>query len=346
MLLPLLSAMALARDFILPPIPVPAQDPGAVPSPYEDRVPTPSLSGSTSSLNLEALAHEITEFTIEADVSGLTAVTTENLDAVIRHLAADPRWRVVEAPGGAMIAIRREKDGGEWTAPLRGYIAAKDGLWRAVLRFDAWDPADPWASSPLVSRTDAMSPKATLRAFNAPEHKGWQAVAMAWEAPAVALEIYDASKAAELESASAILGSVPNYLDVVATHAAEIRARGYDPRALPFREPRRSDPWVEAKSPAPGELDVRARVHPPGFGYTWIRLDDENLQPWEELAVATGTREIVGWSSVEREQFYMQGRFPVPSGEGFTGTAEVWFQAMDGGAPILLGATPVRVPKR
>jgi len=77
-----------------------------------------------------------------------------------------------------------------------------------------------------------------------------------------------------------------------------------------------------------------------------VRIVDEDLNPWEEAAVATSTLEVVGWSTDERDLFHMQGRFPVPPGKGFSGSAEVWFRPFDGGEARRIGGFLAKVPSR
>jgi hypothetical protein len=344
-MLVLFAAVALGRDLAPPKIPVAARDPGPVPSPYEARVQVPALSGTTSSLNLTALAHEITRFTVATDCSAIGRITAANEDAILHHLAADARWRLVEE-GGAIVAYQRVADGKEWTVAPHGYVTTKGSIARTALRFGAWDASSPWAASPLVSRARAEDSSIEMTAFNLDGHPGWKAVALAWEGPIGALEIFDAGTDENLPEAASSLSIVPPFVSGLVQDEGIIRQRGYDGLYMASKEPRQGEPTLDITSPAPGELEVRARIHTPSAGATWVRLDDGDLHPWEEVAVATGTREIIGWSDVPQELFYLQGRFPVPSGAAFSGTAEVWFQSKSGGDPVLLGAFPIKVPKR
>jgi hypothetical protein len=114
---------------------------------------------------------------------------------------------------------------------------------------------------------------------------------------------------------------------------------------LPTGEPKTGEPQA-AVAGAGRMLDVSARVRPSGPGVVWARVLDGQLRPWEEAAVAAGTRERIGWSTDPKQLWWMQGAFPVPAGASFSGTLEIWFQPDAGGAPEHLLASPIKVPKR
>ena len=99
-------------------------------------------------------------------------------------------------------------------------------------------------------------------------------------------------------------------------------------------------------SPAAGEVEVRAWLHTPDPGTTWARFLDTELKPWEEDAFAAGTREILGASRDAKQLFYLQGRFPVPAGQGLSGTVEFWHHPDDGGAVTRIAAFPITLPER
>lgn len=352
---PVPTAAAAATTKAPPPPPaVPnAVDPGQARSPYEALL-EPSLAGSSAQLDLTTLKRTITKFTLTSDVSPLTKITAAEKPAVIHQFAVDPRWRLVQWDG-AIVAFRRAKDAvGEWTAPTRGYHASEAGVWRGAVRFTPWKADVPWVKSELIGRAPASSGSIEAKAFSFSPHPGWKATALSWSGPEVSLEVFEASASDDLENTSLMLSIVPGYVTSILTDIDVVRTRGYTVGMLPAQEPQRGEPKMAISSPSAGELEIRARLHLAGPGITWIRVLDANLKPWEELAVGAGTREILGWSERSDELFYMQGRFPVPAGLPFSGTAEVWFQKTTDGVtfrpdatpPVRLGAFPVTIPKR
>ena len=115
---------------------------------------------------------------------------------------------------------------------------------------------------------------------------------------------------------------------------------------LPKGEPARAMPELLLASPGPGLLEVWGRVNPGEPGTTWLRLLDPALAAWEEAAVGAGTAEVIGWSADPRQQFYFQSVFPVPAGDRFSGTAELWFRPDASGPPTRLAAFIVDIPSR
>jgi hypothetical protein len=174
-------------------------------------------------------------------------------------------------------------------------------------------------------------------------------VAWEWGDPGATLEVFEAGPMAtvgELVRTTAALRGVPSLMSGVSRASEEIIGAGCTATLLPGRSARTGEPTATLLSPAPGEIDLRAWLHTPGEGITWARILDTELVPWEEAAVAAGTREILGSSNDSKQLFYLQGRFPVPAGAEFSGTVEFWFQADAGGDPRRIGAFPITVPSR
>lgn len=345
-------AFAAAPKFQPPVLPDPV-DPGAAASPYERPEDASALDGQVGGLDLTSLSRSIVTFTLTADMSALAAIDAAGEEALLRQVAADPRWRLVQW-GGALVAFRRVKAEDSWTTTLRGYHKSADGTWRAALRFSPYTQEMPWATSPLVGRAKASAPSIDAKAFRYPGKAGWQGTALSWEGPEVALEVFEAGASDELPHTAEMLGTVPSYVASVSARRADVAAKGFTVAGMPAKEPAFGEPSVAVISPGPGELEVRARVHLDNPGVTWVRVLDDKLAPWEDRAVAAGTRELIGWSSDAEVLFYLQGRFPVPAGAAFSGTIEVWHQPIASirepskpvGAPVRLGAFPVKVPAR
>lgn len=347
----LASALAAAPPPFTPPRLPDGIDPGDTASPWEPAADLPLRGGS--SLELTSLTRTITTFTLGADVSALSTIDAAAEQAVLRHVAADPRWRLV-VHQGALIAYRRTKDGPEWTCPMRGYTVDGPSLWRAAIRFTPWSPDAAWATSKVVAHADASAAEIQATGFAYGAHPGWDATALSWSGPEVSLELFEAGAADDLPHTAELLGIVPSYLGGLTTLAGTVPTQGWATGYLPAKEPKRGEPTVDVTSPGPGELEVRARMHVPGPGITWVRILDGELHPWEEQAVGVGTREIIGWADDEKALFYLQGRFPVPAGSAFTATIEVWHLPVattadlvrPTGTPIRIGAFPVKVPRR
>jgi len=342
MLLFLATAMAQDVPFKPPTIPTPT-DPGQDASPYESRLQVPDLNkGSEGSFDLEGLAYVKTRFTITANLTALNQVDHDRQEGFLRHVAADPRWRLV-AWDGAIVAFKRVAEDERWTVPLRGYHETDKSAWRAALRFTPWKKGAPWYDSPLVSNAKSDDPKIKLAVFTLEDHRDLQAVAMSWKGPAVAYELYEAAREVELTRTQTELTTLPGFITLASLPGVE--RKGYSQPAMPKDGVQSGEPTFEITPAADGHLDLHGWMHVPGRGITWARILDTELKPWEEAAVATGTREIIGWSSDPETLFYMQGRFPVPKGKHMSATVEIWHQP-DGGEPTRVGAFPVTVPDR
>ena len=235
------------------------------------------------------------------------------------------------------------KDGKRWAVTLRGYHETESTAWRAALRFSEWKNGAPWHNSPLVSVAEHTDPKIKLAVFTLEQRPDLQAVAMSWRGPAITYELYEAAREVELVQASAQLAALPSFITLASIPGVE--RKGYVQPAMPKDGVQSGEPTFEITSAPGGQLDLHGWMTVPGRGVTWARILDTELMPWEEAAVATGTREIIGWSDNPETLFYMQGRFPVQPGEHMSATVEIWHQP-DGGEPSRVGAFPVTVPDR
>jgi hypothetical protein len=281
------------------------------------------------------------------DVRGLAAAAG-TAAALEKQLAADPRWRVVDQDGGR-VAYQRVADGKEWTVPLRGYHATATAVWRTAVVLKPTSPTSVWATSPLVTHVPASGAALSVSEISYVGNADWRAVAWEWGDPGAMLQVFEAGPREavdQLPRTSAALGSVPGLLLRVAQAAAAIDANGFAAELLPGRAGKTGEPTVTLSSPGGGELEVRAWLHTPSPGVTWARVLDTDLVPWEEAALATGTREILGSSKDPAQLFYLQGRFPVPAGPGFSGTVEFWHAADGDGAPARIAAFPIDIPAR
>lgn len=347
-LLLLLVAVALARPApkkvpALPKVVTPSDPGGGAPT---HAPPEPSLGGSTQTLQLEGIRRQSTTFRVELDTSALTA-GPELTPTLERHLAADPRWRLVERDGG-LVALRREEVDGRWVIGPAEHHGGEGGCHRVALRLGALDPGADWASADGVARIPAGASAVELPVFQVPDApcKGLSATALRVEGPAVSLELLEAARGADRTITFDALTHTLDLVRQVGATGRTVQRDGFDRFSLPRGEPVAGDePTVTLTSPGPGLLELDARVNPGRRGWTWLRLLDDGLQPWEDPQIGRATRERAGWSDDASLTFLVGTVFPAPSGPAFSGTAELWFQPEDG-PPVLLTAVPLDVPAR
>lgn len=331
-----LALLAAAPKAALPPAP-PAHDLGSIASPYGDPSLGPPLVGPSSQLDVATLATLETEYTLAADLSVLSRINEENKSAIVGQLARDPRWRVSEEDR-VIVAVPRVSDGqGGWRAVWAGYHKTPTQAWRVAIRFGSPPPTSPWAVAPVVARARAKDPQIRVKGFQPRGLPGLTAAALSWSSEGAAIELFEASKGDDLGHVTQALSEIPSMLARMVDYPTFV--------VLPTGEPKVGEPQA-AMTVAGRMLDVSARVHPSEPGVTWARVLDGQLRPWEEAAIAAGTRERIGWSSDPKQLWYLQGAFPVPAGASFSGTLEIWFQADGGAAPERLLASPIKVPKR
>jgi len=194
-----------------PPVPASPTMPTSTDSPYDDQSPAPPLAGTTTPLDLEALAHSTILYTFTADVSEVGRVDGASKGLLLRQLATDPRWRVCELDD-TLVALDRVPDGSaEWAVPRTGHHDSRRLTSRTLLRFGAWPATNPWASSKLVVRATPDAPKMRITAYTMtePPWKDQIATALVVQGPAVALEVLDIGDEDQRQPTIDALGSVP-----------------------------------------------------------------------------------------------------------------------------------------
>lgn len=329
-------------------IPPPPSEPvarGPADSPL-DRPEDEALSGKAGAVALSLVRSTIT-YTFPVDLGVLDSIGQSTVrPLVLQHLAADPRWRVTRYQG-AWVALRRDLERGRWSAPRDGHHLDKGGQWRAVLRFGSWDQRYSWSNSELIARSPARERRVQVTAFTPPTlDAGQVSTALSAEGESVALEIFERGPETDRPHTAELLGEIPYYLSGLVERSQLIEAMGFDPPSMPARAMGKAPATLDVGSPGEGELEVVGWQNPGSLGWTWVRLVTLDGKPWEEALVRASTRELVGFSRNARQTFYLQARFPVPTGASFVAVAEVWHQPLDEGAPRLLGRHPVRVPAR
>jgi hypothetical protein len=257
----------------------------------------------------------------------LDRVDPGNWNTVFEALAASPRWRVCEWDH-AIVAFERTERDGVWTVPRDGWHRG-DVVWRALLRFTAWDEGLPWGDSALVTRVEATEETVRVVPFaGSGAWEGWTIEATAFEGRDLSLETGVAYRSASERTEEIADGVGEMVTDILAGH------RGAGLRARPSLQIQTS----------PMGLEIQGWLDPGGPGWTWIRLVADG-EPWEEDAVRTATREAIGWSADPEQVFWLQGEVPVPAGPGFDAIAEVWLQPPLS-EPTKVAELPVHVPAR
>jgi hypothetical protein len=306
---------------------------------YDEQLVYPSVAGPRTTEGVEP-----TIFTWTGDFDGL-AVTEEGARSVVRHLAADPRWRV-GVWDGVLVAFERRKEEERWIVPRHGFHSQPDRSWRGAIRFEDWPSDSDWTTSARVTRVGYQATSIPATAFAPGGDSALIATALTVDAPALAVDVYEASPARARVYTKTSIRELPFFIQTLEFEIRRIRREGYVQSQMPSGQPAKGLPQLEVTSPAPGLLEVTGRVNPGGKGWTWIRILDTDMQPWEVDAIAAATREVVGWSPNPKEQFYFQSQFSVPSGPPYSGTVEVWFAGDPDGRPERLGAFPVDIPER
>lgn len=315
---------------------------GGLDTPYDDDS-APPLDGDRTALDLKSLVRSKLDYDIQMQTDPLATLSAAGRDALLVHLAADPRWRVYEEED-VLVAARRVATPRGWTVPNTGYHPGPDGPWRVLLRFGPLPEDHPWATSPFVAEVAADAGQASVEGFvpRSSVYEGLVITALRIVGERVALEIYETSPEDVRPRTGDALAEVPPTVSNAAMLADRLLANGHEPLLLP--PPTAASRPLELERPREGELAWAAQVNPEESGWVWLKLVKDG-RPWEEVAVTGGTRERVGHAIGSARTFLVQSRFPVPSGGSFPATAEVWFLPDRGDARVLLEA-PVTVPER
>lgn len=297
------------------------------------------LSGSRDGLDIQAMQRSRTVYSFNLVADYLADLAPQAPDAVLKTLAAHPDWRVHEGPWGVRAALRVSR-----TVSPSGYHFDGDSAWGVFVRGDDHTAGSPWLDSAIIPEFDAGSGRAKTPGLQvvSGDFKGRWTSAFRVEGDGLAFDVHevgDATSRVHTEEGMAILDRA---LDIAVTNADLVQAQGVRGMYLPGGEPAASGK-VQISSPGDGLIDVQARVAPPTWGWTWIRLVGPD-GPWQDAAVGQGTREMVG--ADDGGFFYLQGQVEVPSGASFEGTAEVWFAEERGATPVKLDAVSITVPAR
>ena len=322
--------------------PPPPLDPLTLPE--MDDGPLPPLSGRTDDLEMRTLTRIITTFTLEADMSGLDAVSGEQVDALRAHLAASPQWRLTRWHGTQMAFLRQRRPvlddtKGPWTVGYGGYHRGEGSMWRAGVRLGSWAPDAPEVIGPMMATSDAASPTLVLPAWSLPgaEWAPFQAVAFTVEGAHLALHVHELAEQLELTQSSTVMARVPAFIQGVGRFAEPELPRPYIMALMPKGEPLTAVGAVGVRRLDAETVEVRGRPAPSAPGWTWARIIDRDGIPVDEALYARCTLERVGWSSQE-SAFLFQAQVPTTQPLPPGGRVELWFRPDDGETPTLVGS--------
>lgn len=266
---------------------------------------------SDPSLDLRSLARVQLSFSLDVPDPGFATLTAEAREALIRHLQADPRWRVT-SEAGVLLAIRRHPQGAAWTSEFDGVRRSSTGACRLALRFAPLPSQHPWASAGWVQR--ARFGEGVVEMTAVP----WElapvgpvvVTALSLTGGGVWLDLVEAAGPAGRPCSVETLDTIGLELSQVIAGYDLVGAQGFVPFAMPPGEPTGGAAVTLSVEPG-GWLEVRARVAPGSAGWTWLRLMHAGA-PWSEELVAAGTRERVGDGPAAGGAFWLQGRFAAP----------------------------------
>lgn len=296
----------------------------------------PPLGGAAEGLDITSMVRTETTYRFDVDAAWLGTVQGGAGTPFLRTLAAHPGWRVHEGPDGPRASLR----GHDLALAPDGYHRAGRSAWAVHVQPGAaiWGAADP------VVRVAHTAPALTVKGHPIPAGPAQGLVSSAFEirGPAWVVGVHEVGPADAREGTEQALTELARSLDVAASTVDLVARDGVRGMYLPLGEPGAA-PSVAVRA-VPGGLDVRARVAPPGWGWSWVRLVRDGV-PWEEARVGAGTREMLGYDG-PAAHFYLQGAFAAPPGEGFEAVAEVWFAEGPRATPVRVGSWPVSVPAR
>lgn len=291
----------------------------------------PPVEGHEDGLDVTSMVRAKNWFKIGVDTRFMADIDATQSDAVLKTLAAHPEWRVFETPSGVRAAFR--KDG---SVGVGGYHQGARTWALFVGRTMPW-------SSDSVKVVPMAETTVDVQAFNlhgGPYGGRWTS-AFVLDSPQLDLGVHEVADADGRSATVAAIESMARSMDIAVQTADDAAKMGVMGMYLPQGEPGRSASMA-VSSPGKGLLEVKARVSPPDWGWTWVQLTRDGT-PWAAEQVGPATREMVG--TQDGAYFYLQGTAIVPSGEGFSGVAEVWFAA-EGQPAVKLAETPVDVPAR
>lgn len=309
---------------------------------YANLDEVPALLGSN--FDLTSLSRTELTWTIGSDVSFL-----DDLDeaVVLKQLAADPRWRVGREEGG-VVAVSRQPVAGKlttWSMPWHGYVVGESDCARTGLTFTDRTRTWAWSDSELVATTastDAEHRMSGVRLLGR-ACRDQMGSALVIQGP-IALEIFESSHDDSRKHTVSVFEDVQQ-LREVALRGKQIARDGYSAALLPEAGVRIGHPSLELE-PSPSGIALEAWQNVGAAGWSWLRVLDADLHPWEEAAIATATLERVGWSPDVQERFLMQAEIPLPEGNGFAGTAEIWVVLDGEDMPTRVDTAPIKIPSR
>ncbi len=299
---------------------------------------TPALEGALDALQLVGLRRTSIRFEFGYDTTALEGLGTEERQALWRHLAADPRWRVTKI-GDVRLAEQRIQEDGQWFVGMGGYNLDSEKCHRVALREGTRAMGTPWARSDLVAHGAVGTGEVELRVFalQRPPCTNQQAVALSVDGP-ISLEVFESGEADALPITTQALTTDMTFVRNATIDPASVLATGYESHALGGPLP--TDTQVIAQ-PRAGGISIQGADNPGQPGWLWVRILS-NGEVFEDRRFAAATMEQVGWSSDSTQRFPWQSMVPLPTGVTVDGSAEIWF-APDDGPPRALREVPIRI---
>jgi hypothetical protein len=290
-------------------------------------------------VDVEILGRTYMSFSLAMPDPGLSTLDTTSRLALLRHLEADPRWRVTEEEG-IRVALRRREVAGLWTVPADGLHRLDDGAWRADLRSAVWPSSSQWMKGSLVQELVPGGPSGDLSAvaIASGEWRGLFATALRAEGAGVGLDLFEVSTGASRAYTVGALSELNLEISNILAGYDFVEAEGFVSFAMPPGAPAKQAS-LTLQSTAAG-VALRATVPTTTAGWTWARIVHRGA-PWQEVLVAQGTRERLGYTADGADFFLMQSVFPavdLPSG-GLV--VEVWHLVDGATRPVRLQTVQV-----
>ncbi|MCO4748340.1 MAG: hypothetical protein KC912_26335 [Proteobacteria bacterium] len=326
----------------VPPLPAALTLPADRAPVYANSEEAPALLGTN--LDLTSLSRTQITWTIGVDLAFLDTI---DHDLALTQLAVDPRWRVGREEGGVVAVARQAVDGKSptWSMPWHGYAVDSKRCTRTGFTFSERTREWAWDNSDFVATTKSTDESHTLTGVRllGSACRGQMGTALVVEGP-ITLEIFEGGTEDGRPHTMSVVDDIQKLRELPFSGPV-IERQGYTPRLVPEGGIRSGHPSLDIARSDSG-LMLEAWQNPGAAGWTWLRILDGDLQPWEEDAVATATLERVGWSESPEERFLMQAEIPLPSGRAFSGTVEIWTVPDGSEDPVRVDSTPIKIPTR
>ena len=296
--------------------------PGPVIPAFSGPPPGPEIQFA-SRLELTNLTWTHINFTIEADTAALN--TIDDVDALQRHLAADPRWKLHRREG-LLTAEQRMSVDEHWRLQPYGFNEEDERVWRVAVRFEPYGEGA--LDLELWSVTQAGAP--AIKVEGMPLLDKRMSTSIIVEAEHLAVEIFESGPDSDRRITAEALGTLPVVLPEVLPD--RVAQRGYDPAWLSEQHIHSGEPTASLSLLPSGNTEITAWLNPGGPGWTWTRLLADD-QPFHDDLIPVWSTERIGWGG--DELFYYQAIVPTLE-DGTPTTAQIWHLPDDSETPVKL----------